>query len=274
LTVPRIFFFRPGNRDISRIGIWRIPSAVLNAGSCVGRGFPVMERGLLMVNGDTGISIAPSEMGREANWADASLEEVFEAHQQQERRRSEEMTPVGEAAARVHVRVAPNELASSLDTIARRLRTRRSVLTKCLSHQVIDWYKNSLNINGLTEEFDDIYHKIKVTGRYSPLRKQIDLPNFRFVSEEIIDTTVVSINWVMGDLADMGRPIGASAASLLWVGLARSMTMLEHRNWDKGNIERYFEPEARNMEICVADRFIDIDGLRKKYEMREGRNDL
>ena len=215
------------------------------------------------------ISIAPSDMNKDPDWANVSLEEVVQAHKMREQKRSENMTPEGEASVRVHVRSAPNELVSSLDSVARMLGIRRSVLTKCLSHQVIDWYKRSLHTEELATLFEDVYFKIKVSGKYSPLRKQIDIPTFRFVSEEPLNMHITTIAWVLGDLGDLGRPIGASATSLFLVGLARSLTLLEHQDWDKGNIDTYFYPEYRNMELCIVDRFIDTKGLQTKYLMRE-----
>jgi hypothetical protein len=191
------------------------------------------------------------------------------------------MTPVNESECGLHIRSAPESLISSLGAIASRVHVDRAVLTRCLTHQVIDWYARVLNLEEISQQFESIYEQVRVGGKpYSWLRKRMDqVSSFAFQSVENVDVQISTIRWGVGRLHLLGRPIHAGANSLLLVGLARSITTLENKDWDSHNIEDYYLPEVECMLDIVSDLSIDVDSWRAKYDRRtegikNGKNEI
>ena len=202
-----------------------------------------------------------------------SLEEVVARFKDTEKRRNSKTEPDNEVEVFWHIRSAPGELMSSLRVVASRLGISRSVLTKCMSRQLVDWYSNSLGLTKLSEDYNNVYSDIKRQA-YSTLRVQAENPpTFSFVSRvEQIDTTASTIRWVVSKLTEMHEFVGLTAHDLFMVGLMWCLTQLENREWDKNVIERFFEPEVYNFETLVVDRSADLMALQMKFQHREATN--
>lgn len=199
-----------------------------------------------------------------------SLEEVVARFKDTEKKRTLRVEPETEAEVFWGVRSAPVELMSSLKVVSVRLGVSRSVLTKCMSRQLVDWYMNSLGLESLKAEFDTIYTKIKLRG-YSTLRIQAENPaKFDFtIPQEAIHTSISTIQWVITRLQDVGEIIGMSSTELLLSGMVWSLTTLENRDWDRRCIEKRFIPESCNLSTLVNDRLADVRALCAKYQYRE-----
>lgn len=198
-----------------------------------------------------------------------SLESVVSRFKEEEKKHTAKFEPENLAEVFWMVRSAPVELMSSLHIVSTKLGVSRSILTKCMSRQVADWYTNSLGIDELTRKYDAVYKKIKLASCRS-LRTQAENPaKFSYVSgSESVDTSISSIRWIVAKMGELKRVLGVSSTELLLVGFCWSLTTLENRDWDKECIRTVFIPEARNMEFLVRDRLIDVDALRKKCAYR------
>ncbi len=224
-----------------------------------------------MTNSPVAVSVKPSSFADDRpDLSILSLEEVVARFKDVEKKRNINTTPEVEAEVPWMVRSAPVELVSSLKVVSARLGVARSVLTKCMSRQVMDWYSNSLGLDRLVTEYEGVYAKIKLRG-YTTLRIQAENPSkFSYANQpEDTRTSLSTIRWVIGKLGDVRDIIGVKRVDLLLVGLAWSLTTLANREWDEVNIIRYFLPEANNISILIRDRLVDVKALREKYEIRE-----
>lgn len=199
-----------------------------------------------------------------------SLDEVVSRFKDGEKKRNEHTEPSDQAEVFWPVRHAPVELMSSIKIVAVRLGVSRSVLTKCMSRQVIDWYENSLALRELTSSFNDVYRKIKRRS-YTTLRIQAENPaKFSYSQQpEAIYTSVSSIRWVLGKLNEIKEAAGIGASDLLMVGFCWSLTTLEDIDWDGESINRIFRKESDSLREILQDRLVDVKGLCEKYELRE-----
>lgn len=200
-----------------------------------------------------------------------SLEEVVARFKDVEKRRTAHVEPDSEQEVYWMIRRAPVELMSSLRIVSARLGISRSVLTKCMSRQVADWYANSLGLDKLSGEYNEIYNKIKLKG-YTTLRIQAENPakfSYHYQPEEA-HASITTIRWMLAKLSDIREVVGVYAVDLFLVGLAWSLTTLENSDWDASNIDSIFRPEADSIRVLVQDRLIDIRSLYAKYNLREG----
>lgn len=207
------------------------------------------------------------------NLAELSLESVVARFQEKESKRPakyDSEASEAEAARVVFVQHSPVELLSSLRAVATSLGVSRSLLTKCLSHQLIDWYNTSLGMSRLEVEYQDIYSRIQKRC-YTTLRIQAENPAaFAFSSLEPLrrPTSLTTIGWAWSRLSEIRDVTGVNATDLLLVGLVFCLTTSEGKQ-DDHTIRTCFLPERHSMEMLVRDRIIDVEALRKKYELRE-----
>jgi hypothetical protein len=129
-----------------------------------------------------GPSLRPTEFIHELpDISKYSLESVIAMFKDTEKKRNLKTEPDDQTEVRWRVRSAPAELLSSLRIAASHLNVSQSVLTKCMSHQIADWYGNALGLTSLAADYDDIYNQIKFQT-YSTLRRQAENPaKFSFV---------------------------------------------------------------------------------------------
>ena len=220
------------------------------------------------------VSIHPSSFADELpDLSKMSLEEVVARFKDVEKKRNSKSEPESEAEVLWRVRSVPSELLSSLRVVSAQAGVSRAVLTRCMSRHVSDWYTNSLGLDKLAKEYDEVYGSIKKRA-YFTLRHQADHPaEFRFVGHvEPSSSSISTIQWVTGKLSDLRELLCVTANDLLMIGFMWSLTTLENRGFDRETIEKSFEPEVFNFETLVADRKADILALRMKYEYRESIN--
>ena len=221
------------------------------------------------------VSIHPSSFTDELpDMSKVPLEEVVARFKDAEKRRTARTEPDSEAHVFWPVRVAPVELLSSISIMAVHLGVSRSVLTKCMSRQVVDWYTNSLGLSELTDSFNIIYGKIKLRG-YTTLRIQAEHPaKFSFAQQgEPAYRSVCTVRWVMSKMNGIHDVLGVNSTDLLLAGFCWSLTTLDNSSWDETNINTVFAPEARNMSVLVQDRLVDIHSLYAKFSLRESHNE-
>lgn len=198
-----------------------------------------------------------------------SLEEVVARFKDSEKKRNIHSEPEGEQEVPWMLHSAPNELMSSLKIVSAHMGVPRSILTKCMSRQVIDWYNNDLGAGNIISTYNGVFSKIKLKS-YRSLRVQAENPaRFGYVfPKEDAHTSISTIRWTTARLGELRDAIGVPAIDLLLVGFCWCLTTLENRDWDRRNIERFFVAESENMSCLVVDRGIDIESLVKKYDYR------
>jgi hypothetical protein len=203
--------------------------------------------------------------------ANMPLEDVIKYYAQQESERTEDTRPRNKASMKPHIRIAPEELISSLDLITNKISkiskiTTQNVLTKCIALHLLCWYTEILKLDKLSEEFQILFEEAK--RGHTSIRKQLETANFQFYkAPEKVDTHLEIATFVIGSLAVWSTSLGASPLQLLVEGIAWSLTTLENRQWDEYNIPHHFMPEVRHMEKMVKFRRIELAGFRQKLEI-------
>lgn len=198
-----------------------------------------------------------------------SLEEIVANHKEAEFKRRMNAEPPEQAVIFEHVRETPQCLLVSLGSVASRLRVNRSVLTRCLSHQVVSWYRDCLGLEMLCSQYADLFEQVRQRVCCMSLRRQMQQKGkFNFHNTEPASTSVSSVAWVRTTLAVYGDLLGARWSELLLSGLAWSLTTLEHKEWDEENVETFFKPEVLSVEMFVSDTTIDFDCYSKKFAQR------
>jgi len=218
------------------------------------------------------VSIHPSSFTADLpDLSKFSLEEVVARFKDVEKKRNKDAEPEGEKEVFLSIRHAPVELISSLNVAVEHLGSQsRSVLTKCMSRQVMDWYDNNADLVALTASYKEIYAKVKKRG-YTVLRVQAENPpKFSFFQQpETVNVSISTIQWVLAKLRDVHNVIGMSVPDLLLAGFCWSFTTLENCDWDSENIGRLFQPEADNVSVILKCRTVDVKSLFTKFQMFE-----
>lgn len=218
------------------------------------------------ISGETSIPLYTPDLS-----VKMSLEDVVKYYGNQERVRTEETTPKNKASVRVHVRIAPDELASSISLVAKQMSrvhvgTTQGILTKCMARHLLFWYQEVLNLDNLADEYDLVFGEAK--KGHTVIRKQLESKNFQFyVAPEKVEVQWEVPDFVMGKLNDWCKPLGAIVRQLLVEGMCWSLTTLAHKEWDKENIDRHFLPEVNHTMKMVKFRKIDLDGFTRKLEV-------
>jgi hypothetical protein len=222
----------------------------------------------------TGPSLRPSDFVTEQpDLSKYTLDEVLSRFKETEKRRGLNTEPENEAEVRLHVHSAPRELISSIRVVAAHFGVSQSVLTKCMSRHLADWYANSLGMLQLASEYNEIYKLIKMQA-YSTLRLQAENPaKFSLLSPaDHTSTGVSTIRWVVARVRDANDVVHIDVMNLIMIGFMWSLTTIEHPEWDANAIKRFFVPEVYNFDAFVAERRIDVQSLQAKYKYREDIN--
>ena len=216
--------------------------------------------------------ILPNNLIRPVLSAEMSLEDVVYNYGEDERERRVGTTPEEQSSTRTCIKSSVIvELASSIRIIApqmsREVRgTTQSVLTKCMARHLVYWYKEVLEIDRLASRYSSAFNEAK--RGHTTLRLQMERETYQYS----VQTEKPAVLWevptfVLSELSEWGKPLGASVHQLLVVGMAWSLTTLKHIEWDKDNILRYFLPETKYMEKTIKFRELDIDCTEKKLKI-------
>lgn len=198
-----------------------------------------------------------------------SLEEIVANGESLERKRRENMEPPENSVITEHVRLAPLSLMPSLASVASKLQVTRSILTRCLSPQIVSWYRDCLGLGLIADQYKELFEDVRKRPCCLGIRRQMqNTGRFSFLNGEDVSTTISSVAWVRATLSGYGVVLGARWSDLLLGGLAWSLTTMEHKEWDEANIEKLYQPEAEHIELFVGDMGDEMDCFAKKLARR------
>jgi len=168
-----------------------------------------------------------------------------------------------------HISGMINELSSSLSLLSFDKSVSLSLLVRCMSHQVLAWYENELDADGLCNSWWEVYRRAK--KGHSGVRRQMEQVNFKPLSPfEPGDVWYDIPNGVIVKLTQWRRPFGAGVYTLFTYGLAWSILTLEDGEWDVENRALYFAPEVEHFRQSVECRRVDLEGFAKKMDIGDG----
>jgi len=217
-----------------------------------------------------GTSIAPSSFSEDAGLLDMSMEDVVGLFLDREKKRYRETKDdENQQEVIISAKVIPMGLLAILESTAHKLAVSRSLLTKCLSHQVASWFDNLPHLKELADTYYSAYDSAIRVGRpdlcsrfrndtgYSLLRPSTDTP-----------TTFRSIRWVQSKLSMVSTPLGISTSTLFSIGLCWSATQSTNEDY-KTIIDNMIRQETRNLERYCGARFIRIRAFREEVAFYE-----
>ena len=222
------------------------------------------------------VNLNPSSFAEDGGLLDLSMEEVVSLFLDKEKRRHKEAKEdENQQEVVIGTRVVPAGLVMSIDTACRRLDLSRSLLTRCLSHQIASWFESNARLKELTELFyiaceaaddlgyPDLYDGMRDVG-YSFGHTSPKLVSFR------------TISWVKSNLGILAQPLGLPVRTLFIVGLCHSLVTTDSGRY-QGTIEKYITEEVSRFQTHVEERFIRVFAFHETVRRRakkEGGNDI
>ena len=205
------------------------------------------------------VPINPSQFAEDGGLLDLSMEEVVALFLDREKRRHKEAKDdENQQEDMVGCRAVPTGLVMALDSGAQSLGLTRSMLTKCLSHQMAMWFDSLPRIKVLCELFDVARYAATEFGYpdlYDGMR-----PNYEFSSSSPRTISFRTIRWVKNKLSTVSMPLGIPSGYLFAVGLCYSLSRIGDVRF-KGTVIKYLSSEVARFSQHVEEQFIRVSGF-------------
>lgn len=170
------------------------------------------------------VSISPNSHIDDGGLLDLSMDEVVERFLEKEKRRYKEAKDdETQQEVAISVRRVPVGLTAVLEAASYRMGVSRSVLTRCLSHQIAAWYDSLASLHETITQFYDAYQKALDYG-FPDLCKRLKLTPYEPASSSEEFTSFSSVSWVRGKLYGLSLPLGVPTYQLFVIGLCRSLS--------------------------------------------------
>jgi len=208
-----------------------------------------------------GVNLNPSQFAEDGGLLDASMEEVVATFLDKEKRRHKDAKEnENEQEVVVSAKVTPMGLLAVLDLASHNLGVSRSMLTKCLSHQVACWYDNLPNLGVLKDEFYGAYSKAVETGN-PDLCDSLRNRTYHYTSS-LLDraTTFRTISWVLSKLSNLSLPLGLSPTLLFHIGLCWSVSRSSEESYRK-TIDDFLRVEPSKLVKYIGGRSVRVKGF-------------
>ena len=215
-----------------------------------------------------GILINPSSFAEDGGLLDLTMEDVVILFIEQEKRRHKDAKDdENQADVVVSAKATPMGLMAILNLASEELGISRSILTKCLSHQVACWYDSISVLGQLRESFYDAYGKAVSSG-HPELCAGFRNSSYQY-DYALTDgaTTLRTIMWVFNKLSRLATPLGLSPTLLFHVGLCWSVSRSSNKQY-QGTINKFLRVEPDKLVRYVGERFIHVKGFVEQVEYR------
>lgn len=216
------------------------------------------------------VTFNPNSFSDDAGLLDMSMEDVVALFLDREKHRAREAKDdENQQEDLVGYRVVPMGLLMSLDASARHLNITRSLLTRCLSHQIMSWIESIARIRELMELFN-IAHDAANEHGYPDLYDGMR-PTYVFANTSPKQMSFRTIRWVKNGLAVLSQPLGVPTGALFIVGLCFALSTSEDSG-SKGTIRKYFSVEVSQLAQHVEEQFIRVSGFHDMVRRRVAAN--
>ena len=208
-----------------------------------------------------GVPLNPSKFAEDGGLLDASMEEVVSMLLDKEKHRHKDAKEnESEQEVVVSAKVTPMGLLAVLDLASHNLGVSRSMLTKCLSHQIACWYDSLPNLGVLTEEFYGAYSGAVGTGN-PDLCDGLRNTSYRYNSSLTgRATTFRTISWVLNKLGNLSLPLGLSPTVLFHIGLCWSVARSSDDVYRK-TIDKFLRAEPDKLIDYIGGRSVRVKGF-------------
>lgn len=145
----------------------------------------------------------------------------------------------------------------ALDSNADRLDITRSLLTRCLSHQVMAWYESLGRVKDLVSMFS-IARNATYDYGYPDLYEE-QPTRYSFVNTSSQQVSLRTIRWVKNGLSSVSRPLGVPVGALFVIGLCFSLTKVVEGGGDTSS--KFLSKEVEGFYQYVEEQSIRAMGL-------------
>ncbi len=213
-----------------------------------------------------GILINPSSFAEDGGLLDLTMEEVVSLfHDREKRRHKDAKEDENQSEVVVSAKATPMGLMAVLNLASEDLGISRSMLTKCLSHQIACWYDSISVLGQLRESFYDAYGKAISAGHpelCDGLRNSAYQYDHTLTDQS---TTLRTIMWVFNKLSGLATPLGLSPTLLFHVGLCWSVSRSSNELY-RGTIDKFLRAEPDKLVKYVGVRFIRVKSFVEEVE--------
>lgn len=191
-----------------------------------------------------------------------SAEDLIRQYAAAERSRDDQELDKSQREFSVGVRKLPTGLAMVLEKISRDTVEKPSVITKCFSHSVADWYATLPDIPEVVRLYSTVADTCSGSG-YADLWKEASgvVGYEHRIPEDVRTmlgaTTLKTIVWVNSRLGEIAPAVGTTPGRLLAVGLCRCVC-LNRSGWAEGTLEEFLEPEVNNFLWYLRERVLRL----------------
>lgn len=203
---------------------------------------------------------------------DMSMEDVILSMMDKEKNRAKiardnEM----EQEVLISFREAPLGLLPSLKSVCINLNVSSSMLTRCLSHQIVAWYENMTDTRLVNVAYNITLDTMVKSG-YTWLHKGLYREhNYTHTHQEDIKSSIRSISWVRSKLSSMADPLGVPASRLFLVGLCQSLSNPINTT-DLGASALRLREEVDNFRRFVSFRYESISASYRMLQIQAVRD--
>ncbi len=215
-----------------------------------------------------GIPIAPSQFAEDGGLLDLTMEDVVSLFLEREKRRHKDAKEdENQSEVVVSAKATPMGLLAVLNLASEDLGISRSMLTKCLSHQVACWYDSISTLGQLHESFYAAYGRA-ISAGHPDLCDGFRNTSYQY-DHALTDqsTTLRTIMWVFNKLSRLATPLGLSPTMLFHIGLCWSVARSSNEVY-KGTIDRFLRVEPDKLTRYVGERFVHVKGFVERVEYR------
>jgi len=198
------------------------------------------------------------------------MEDVVALFLEREKRRHKEAKDdENQAEVVIGCRQSPVGLYEVIDSMAHRLGITQSLLTRCLSHQVISWYDSIPGLQLLVTEYYDAHDKAIVIGK-PELCSRLSNSGYSFSKSSASPVYLKSITWVRSKLTSLSRPLSVPVGLLFLAGLCWSLSCSADESYRV--VGSAFKSEADGLASYVEERFILVRDFHKlvEYHIQKG----
>ena len=219
---------------------------------------------------DNPVNLNPSSFAEDGGFLDMSVEDVvFTVLDREKRRHKEAKDDENQQEVKITARGCPMGLTSVLDSTSHDLGISRSMLTRCLSHQIAVWYDNIPDMNQLVELFYEA-HRDALDHGYPDLCDRVRFVRYSLSSNDTHMTSFKTIAWAHSKLSNLSLPLGLPTGVLFVIGLCRSVSV-NGSGYFKGTLETYIRGEVAKFTDFVGERLIDVRKFQETVQLRISR---
>ena len=220
-----------------------------------------------MVQAERPVNLAPSAF-QEPDVYELPADEVLRLLHRQESKRGRDSGEPSQREVAVEFRSAPEGLFVVLDHISLKTGMSRAVITKCLSHKVMAWYRNIPQVGELVRLYREVH--LSADG-YPDAVRLLNRSAYEFSHTADVEERgrLRSIAFVRSYLSELGPVLGAPAYRLFLSGICWAIST-STEEWSEQSVNQYLVPEGEHLMAYINERMLLFHYIGNLLSLRRG----